>query len=250
MELEDFVALVPGFDTMPTREKIKHFAWHLHTHRARPSFNNDHIRGCFRQLHMPVPDVSVYLPRMATGKPPDLLTDKSGYRLERSVRSALDSKFGLPQRTVIVGKLLSDLSGKVPDAVERSFLNEAMSCYRVGANRACIVMTWNLAFDHLLRWMLADAKRLADFNAALPRKYPKKPMLTITAQEHFEELKEFEVIEAAYTASLISKNLTEILREKLKRRNIAAHPSQVVVTQAQADDVVTDLVNNVVLALA
>jgi hypothetical protein len=35
------------------------------------------------------------------------------------------------------------------------------------------------------------------------------------------------------------------LREKLKRRNAAAHPSLVVITQAQADDVVTDLVNNV-----
>jgi hypothetical protein len=36
---------------------------------------------------------------------------------------------------------------------------------------------------------------------------------------------------------------------KLERRNIAAHPSQVVIVQHQADDLITDLVNNVVLAL-
>jgi hypothetical protein len=38
-------------------------------------------------------------------------------------------------------------------------------------------------------------------------------------------------------------------RAQLDRRNIVAHPSTVVVVQSQADDVVTDLVNNVVLAL-
>jgi hypothetical protein len=48
---------------------------------------------------------------------------------------------------------------------------------------------------------------------------------------------------------VISKNTTEILREKLKKRNMAAHPSQVTIQQSQADDVITDLVNNVVLTL-
>jgi hypothetical protein len=41
----------------------------------------------------------------------------------------------------------------------------------------------------------------------------------------------------------------EVLREKLDRRNIAAHPSSVVVQQSQADEVIIDLVNNVVLRL-
>ncbi|MDQ6436162.1 hypothetical protein RB623_19055 [Mesorhizobium sp. LHD-90] len=148
-----------------------------------------------------------------------------------------------------MSKLLSDLPGKVPDLAEKTFLFEAMKCYRVEAYRACIVMTWNLAFDHLLRWIMRDAQRLADFNSAISRRYQKKASLMIISQDHFEDLKEAEVIEVCQTASLLSKNIIEILREKLKRRNIAAHPSQVVVTQSQADDVVTDLVNNVVLAL-
>jgi hypothetical protein len=51
------------------------------------------------------------------------------------------------------------------------------------------------------------------------------------------------------TASLMPKNIIEILREQLKRRNMAAHPSQVIIMQPQADDTITHLVNNVVLAL-
>ena len=51
------------------------------------------------------------------------------------------------------------------------------------------------------------------------------------------------------TAGLVGSNIIRILREKLGKRNSAAHPSAVVVVQSQADDVVTDLVNNVGLAL-
>jgi hypothetical protein len=132
---------------------------------------------------------------------------------------------------------------------KRLFLVEAMTCYRAEAYRACIVMAWNLAFDHLLNWIVNDPTRLAAFNTAITKRYPKRTGIVIKNQDHFEDFKEFEVIEICQTASLISKNVIEILREKLKKRNAAAHPSQVVFVQSQADDVVTDLVNNVVLSL-
>jgi hypothetical protein len=110
-------------------------------------------------------------------------------------------------------------------------------------------MTWNLAFDHLLRWILKDAARLAAFNSAIPKKYPKRTGIAIVTQDHFEEFKEFEVLELCNYASLMSGNIIKILKEKLTKRNTAAHPSPVIVVQSQADDVVTDLVNNVVLVL-
>ena len=67
--------------------------------------------------------------------------------------------------------------------------------------------------------------------------------------ELLDELKELQVIEICNSANLINSNIFKILKEKLDKRNIAAHPSTVVVVQSQADDVVTDLINNVVLAL-
>jgi hypothetical protein len=66
---------------------------------------------------------------------------------------------------------------------------------------------------------------------------------------HDLEFKEAEIIEVCNTAQTVNGNIIKILKEKLVKRNIAAHPSSVVVVQSQADDVVTDLVNNVVLAL-
>ncbi|RVG14962.1 hypothetical protein [Sinorhizobium meliloti] len=249
MLLADFVQQVDGFDTLSPKEKIKLFGWYLHVHKALTSFDNEAIRACFKQLHLPSPDVSVYLPRMAAAKPPELLKERSRYRLGRGVRSELDKKYGVHQSVVQVSKLLSDLPDRVPNIAERAYLREALACYRVEAFRACIVMTWNLAFDHLLRWILDDPTRLAEFNAAITRRFPKKVGLAVSSIEHFEELKEAETIEVCQNASLLSKNTTEILREKLKKRNMAAHPSQVAILQSQADDVITDLVNNVVLTL-
>ena len=43
--------------------------------------------------------------------------------------------------------------------------------------------------------------------------------------------------------------LQRTLSEKLGKRNMAAHPSLVVITQYQAEDVISDLVNNVILKL-
>lgn len=57
------------------------------------------------------------------------------------------------------------------------------------------------------------------------------------------------VSRVAQHAKLISKNIADIMREKLKRRNAAAHPSNVTFTQAQADDTITDLVHNVIARL-
>jgi hypothetical protein len=115
------------------------------------------------------------------------------------------------------------------------------------------VMTWNLAFDHLLNWILKDPVRLMAFNAAIPTKFqksPKKASIVISRYDDFaDDLKEFEIIELCKSADLLNDNLIRTLKEKLGKRNTAAHPSTMVVGQSQADDVVTDLVNNVVLAL-
>jgi len=168
--------------------------------------------------------------------------------LQGALRRSLDAKYGSHHSVITTSKLLAGLPEQIPDLVERAFLSEAISCYRVGAYRAAIVMGWNLAFDHTLNWIISDSARVAAFNAAITKRYP-KAKLTISTRSDFEELKEAEIVEICYTARLITKNVAEILREKLKRRNMAAHPSQVVITQHQADDLITDLVNNVVMLL-
>ncbi|MBL8690386.1 MAG: hypothetical protein JNL04_14870 [Rhodospirillaceae bacterium] len=248
MELGDLVNQVSGFDDAPPREKILLFAWFLHTHRSREIVDVPQIRACFSDLHIADPSVSKYVSRMVEYG--ELVKAKGGFKLERTARNALDAKYGVHYTVVQVSRLLGDLPGKVPDLAEKNFLSEAIRCYRIEAYRACIVMTWNLAYSHLLHWILSDATRLSDFNIAIGQRFPRRSSTQVSAYDSFlEEFKESEVIEICSTAGLLNSNVIRLLREKLGKRNTAAHPASVIVVQSQADDVITDLVNNVVLSL-
>ena len=249
MNLDDFVGQVANFDSSAPREKIKILAWWFHNHRGRELFGPPEMRQCFSKLHIDEPPaLATYLTRMAdTG---DLLKERGQYKLARGVRSDLDVKYGSHHSMIAVSKILADLPVKVPNLVERAFLDEALKCYRVGAYRSCIIMVWNLAYAHIIDWILGNAGRLNAFNTAIAKRYPKKRGLIIGTYDQFlDELKEREVVEICSTGRLINSNVFKILKEKLGRRNIVAHPSTVVIVQSQADDIVTDLVNNVVLAL-
>jgi hypothetical protein len=108
----------------------------------------------------------------------------------------------------------------------------------------------NLAYAHLLDWILKDPQRLADFNATIPKRYPSLKTLQVSKFDDFTDgLKERQVVEIASSAGLFNFAVFKILLGKLDRRNMAAHPSNVVVSQHQADDMIADLVNNVVLGL-
>jgi hypothetical protein len=229
MELADLVNQVSGFDASSPREKIQLSAWFLHGHRSKEVFDNTDIRTCFAELHLADPNVAKYLPRMVEYR--DLMKVKGGFKLERAARTTLDAKYGVHHSVVAVSKLLADLPGKVTDLAEKNFLAEAIKCYRNEAYRACVVMTWNLGYSHLLQWILNDAQRIADFNMAISKRYPKKIGISVSKYDDFtEELKESEVIEICSTASLLNSNIIRILREKLGKRNSAAHPLQLLLS--------------------
>ncbi len=247
MKLAEFAAMVPGFDALAPRDMICHLAWYLHVRGGKETFVTQDIGQCYKELDLVAPNVSQYLGRLSQEKPPTILRNKSGFRLARLIRIELDKKYALNPTTIAVSKILTDLMAQVPNLAERAFLQEALKCYTVEAFRSAIVMAWNLAYDHLMRWILADPKRLNAFNSALAKRFPKKGQFS--KSEDFEDIKEFDMVELCGTAGLLGSNTVKILKEKLTRRNIAAHPSNVVVTEHQTNDVITDLVNNVVLVL-
>ena len=250
MDLQDLVYQVADFDTLAPREKIRLFAWWLHVHGGKELFEPGDIKRCYDTVHLSQINIAMNLNRMADRKPPDLLRERGMFKLVRSVRTELDNKYGVHHSVIAVDKILTGLPAKVPTVEERAFLQEALTCYRPKAFRACIVMAWNLAYAHLPDWILSDPSRLATFNAAITKRYPKKVGLTISNYDEFlDEMKEREVIEVCSSSGLINSNIFKILKDKLDRRNIVAHPSAVIVVQHQADDTISELVNNVVLAL-
>lgn len=229
-------------------DQIRFLAWFLHNTGQERVVTGD-FRNCFQQLHLDPPNVSRYLTYLSEGKGRSFIRDKRGFRLEGNCRARLNDALAEHGPTIAVRGLLIDLVPKLADANERHFLEEALRCYSVKAFRATVVMVWNLAFSHFRGIVVGDSKRLDAFNEAFSKRYAKKAYI-IKSADDFDELKEFEAIEIAQTAKILTKNVAEIMKDKLKRRNIAAHPSSVDITQAQADDVITDLVNNIVLKLA
>lgn len=233
-------------------EKIKFFAWFLHSQKGITRIKAAQIEECYKSLHDdPSSGTGAFLNEMTKRKPKVFLKDSQGYYLASSVRNLLEDQYGQREITVQVTKLLSELPSKIPNVVERDFLDEALICYRHGAFRASIVMSWNLAYDHLCDYVLV--KHLLAFNAKWPirfeKHHKKAAVSTIATRDDFAEFKEDQMIEVCKSANIISDDTFRILKEKLGRRNTAAHPNSIKITQLQAEDFISDLVNNIVLTL-
>jgi hypothetical protein len=252
-DLGELVARIPEFSKWSHAEKIKFFAWFLHTHEKKERITGTEIGHCYDALHEERPSgISPFLTSMERKNPKEAIRDGAGHRLVRTVRDQFDAKYGQRGTTTKVEKLLADLPGKIPDRAESDFLSEALVCFQNGAFRAAIVMTWNLTFFHLCTYILN--KKLADFNAEYPKRFPgihkKAKAPTIVHYEDFaSDLKESEVIEICRSANIITKDQFNALDRQISRRNSAAHPSSTVIVVLQAEEFIHDLITNVVLTV-
>lgn len=250
MKPEELIKVVPGLSSKSHAEKIKIFGWYLHVYQCKAHFQQADVKRVYEALDMAPPSaLGPYFAPLVEKR--ELLKSTAGYRLEQKVRETLAAQYGTRDVTIQIAKLLSDLPGKIPDLAERTYLDEALICFKHAAFRATVVMTWNLAYHHLCDYVLKS--KLAEFNARWPVIYPahhKKSIKAIAKIDDFaEELKESEMIEVCNSAGIITKDVHRILKEKLGRRNSAAHPSGVKIGQLQAEEFVDDLVKNVVLKL-
>lgn len=252
MELSE---LISGIDNLPQWqhvEKIRFFGWFLHSYGSRNDFSPADVIACYEQVHLDKPgNVHQLLAQLASKRPRDLLRSANGYRLEKRIRDSLDARFGRRPSAIRVDKLLSELPARIPHLSEREFLDESLRCFQAGAFRAAVVMCWNLAFDHLCTFILQH--HLARFNQYWPLCFKKHPaqarVPAVSKRDDFSEFRESEVIEICRAAAIISADVTKVLREKLDKRNSAAHPSGVVISQLQAESFIDDLVRNAILKI-
>jgi hypothetical protein len=249
MELKQAIQGIEGFSNWPFADKIKFFGWFLHIHRNQPYFSSSDIGKCFDELSASPPSaIPPFLSSMVNRSVPVLLKKPQGYCLESRTREHFDGLYRQRDVTVQIHKLLAELPAKIPTVNERQYLEEALICFKHGAFRAAIVMCWNLAFDHLCRFVLD--KHLTEFNTQLPKSYPRADISSVAKLDDFSELKESQVLQVCKSATIISGSLHKVLKEKLDRRNVAAHPSGIHVSQLTAEDVIKDLIENAVLKLS
>lgn len=250
MKLDDLVNGIDGFLDWSHADKIRFFAWFIHSKNGKERFSPANLRTCYTLLTLEQPsDVNSYLDRMLNRKPREVLRDRQGYALEKRLRDELERRYGSRPATIQADKLLLDLPSQIPDLAERIFLEETILCFRCKAFRATVVMAWNLAFDHLCNYIYGEATRLDAFNLQLPKSFPKARIKAIASKDDFGELKESEVLQVLRSANLISNDLNVLFKEKLGKRNTAAHPSNIDIAPHTAEEYVIDLINNAVLKL-
>jgi hypothetical protein len=242
--LPSFVGGVSGFATKPNTYKIQVFGWYMHEVQNIERFSAADLNKYFDECNISRPsNTGVFLKSMLDRKPPLLLKDSKGHRLSSTARTEMAAQFPSRPTAVNTTKILNDLAAQITDPAQTAFLTETLTCFKQHAYRAAIVMAWNLAFNDVLDRLFAN--HLVDFNAQLYRAFPKEKQ--IARRSDFEDLKESRIIEVGKGASIFSATTAKILTEKLTKRNTAAHPSLVVVTSVTAEEVISDLVQNVIL---
>lgn len=250
MKLEELVNGISGFSGWTDADKIRFFGWFVHSKRGKDRFAPSDIKNCYEELGFQQPsNISSYLVLMEKRKPKEALRNSRGYALEKRLKDDIERKYGQRPAAIQVDKLLQDLPAKVPNLTERTFLDETIICYRAKAFRAAIVMAWNLAYDHLCRYVLNY--KLAEFNTQYPisfaKLHAKATMTAVGNMDDFGELKESQVIQICKSANIITADVKRILDEKLGKRNTYAHPSSITVSPQTAEEFIIDLVNNIVL---
>jgi hypothetical protein len=245
--VDRFYNSIENASTLSQSALAELFVYFLTVELGHESATPKQVTDCFTVCDLAKPaNVGVPLSAGLKTKPPKYIKSNGGYKLQRHMRETLSKKLGAETITAQTSATLRGLEHKVPIGTNKDFLKEAIDCFEAGANRATILMAWNLAMDHLFSYILAQ--KLSAFNAVLAQNADKSVKVkVITQRDDFTEMKETKFIEFCRSAHIISNDVRKILDQKLGTRNSCAHPSGVTINKSKVIDFVEDLVDNVVL---
>ncbi len=95
MTLREVVQGISGFSAWNHAQKIKFFAWFLHSKKGLERVSSSDIKKCYDDLHLEKPsNVSPFLADMEKRKPKEAMKDSRGYYLAKSVRDTFEAKYG------------------------------------------------------------------------------------------------------------------------------------------------------------
>ena len=207
------------------------------------------VRECYDACDLAPPSwLASHMSKGVNNKPKRFIKRDGGYRLESKRKKAIAALLGDGQPDVQTSAALDKLESQIPAGPKRDFLRETIKCFSAGANRAAIVMCWNLAAHHLQEHILADATRHAAFDSVLAKNTDKRVKITaIAKQDDFTEMSEAKFLEFCREAKVITSTIFNKLKVRLNERNGAAHPSGVTIKPKAAEVYIEDLVDNVLL---
>jgi hypothetical protein len=223
------------------------FVYHLAIEMGQPAATTQNIRDCYSACDLAAPSwLASHLSNGLKSKPRRFIKSDGGYRLEGKRREEIAKLLGDDSKTVQTSTALNRLEANVAAGPKREFLRETIDCFEVGANRAAVVMCWNLALHHLQDHVLADPARLASFNATLANnKDSRVKIKSVAKSDDFTEMPESKFLLFCRESKIVTSGMFKKLENRLDERNSAAHPSGVKTTPKAAEAYIEDLVENV-----
>jgi hypothetical protein len=147
------------------------------------------------------------------------------WSLTTSGEAWVDKQLGIEPTPIVVVNSVSGLStvlAKVTDPVAKSYVDEALLCFRAGALRATVVFLWSGAVRTLQDRALG--KGSAALTAAVQKHDPKAK--SIAKIEDYSALKDATQLLAFRDLGLIDKGEWQTLQEGLDLRNRCGHPTK------------------------
>jgi len=249
MTLEEYTDKIDDFYRLSSSEQIKYFAYYLLLICKNDGFKASEIKILFEQLHIiPYSNISKYLNDKTKGKvlKKIFIKRKDVFYLLKNVKESIENELHISKPKIAVSKNLNNLSSKIVNREQNNFYQETLKCLGVESYRATIIMSWNLALDHLYEFILNN--KITDFNLVLAKNTDKRIKITsITSKDDFNEIPENKFIEFCRSSKIISNDIRKILEVSLGIRNSAAHPSNIVFTESKTVNFVEDLILNILL---
>jgi hypothetical protein len=248
-QLEGFLLQIPNLGDQTPSTLIDYFIYYMTVIGKKEAVASIDVKQCFKLSRLQeYSNIASYLSRHSKktkGKPAKFIKTVGGYHLERNRQVELQKTLHTGPSRQETSHLLRGLLSKLVDPHERSFLQEAIDCYEIGARRGAIVLVWILTVHHLYQYILKH--ELTAFNVALAADKDRRIKITVVNKiDDFSEIPEGKFIELARAAKIISNDVRKILETKLGIRNSSAHPSAIAISEVKATDFIIDLVENII----
>ena len=147
------------------------------------------------------------------------------WKLTNSGHEYIRELLGLPKTEPEIEHDVGALSAiilKIKDPDVRGYVDEAITCLKVGALRATVVFLWAGTIRVIQKQLLTIGT--VKTNAALKKHDPKSR--TVASLDHFAYIKDKNTLLAALELGILDKNQKDTLEEALNLRNRCGHPSK------------------------